>query len=182
MPSIREVDKVIGGLDSDKPIPGSNEMRNALKLGTLSTVTSRFGLTDPEKIKQAAISSSSNESKRLWTALSALKSDFNKLKSGMSLTASELAAAENALGVSEWASDEQLRQGIRTFVSTIKSGINNVESGYHQASIDAYKENPKSVTSDHPLFQRLDSNSSMVTSPKDKQSIERNAAIIFGGG
>lgn len=182
MPAIREVDKLIGGIDSDKPIKGSDELRSALKIGTISSVTSRLGITDPAKIQQAAVSRTPPESKRLWTALSALKSDFNKLKSGLSLTKDELAAAENALGISEWASDEQLRQGIRTFVSTLKGGLNNVETGYHQASIDAYKENPKSVTSDHPLFQRLDANSAIVTSPKDKKSVERNAAIIFGGG
>lgn len=182
MPAVREVDKLIGGIDSDKPIQGSEELRNALRIGTFSAITTKLGWQDPAKIQQAAVSRTSPESKRLWTALSALKSDFNKLKSGLSLTKDELAAAENALGVSEWASDAQLRQGIKTFVSTLKSGLNNVETGYHQASIDAYKENPKSVTSDHPIFQRLDSNSAIVTSPKDKKSIERNAAIIFGGG
>jgi len=182
MPTIKTVDQVIGGMTGDKPIPGRDQLSSALKLGMVSNLTSKFGISDPEKIKQAAVSKTSKESQRLWTALSALKSDFNKLKSGLSLTASELAAAENSLGVSEWATDEQLRQGIRNFTKVIRSGMQNVESGYHDASIDAYKKNPKSVTSDHPLFNKLDDNLPFVTNPKNTEDAKRNSAINFIGG
>jgi hypothetical protein len=182
LPTIRQVDKVIGGIDSDKPINGSQEMRNATKLGMASGLMTRFGVSDPNKLIQASISKTSPESQRLFTSLKALQSDFNKLKSGMSLTASELAAAENALGVNEWATDAQLRQGIKTFLSVIKSGVDNVESGYHQASVDAYKQSPKSLTGEHPIFQRLDSNKAVVTTPTGQNDINRNDAINFGGG
>jgi hypothetical protein len=184
MPAIKNVDKLIGGIDGDKPIKGSADLRSALKVGMFGSLASRVGITDVEKLKQAAISKTPSESKNLWTALSGLKSDFNRLKSGLSLTASELAAAENALGVSEWADDAQLRQGIKTFLSAIKSGMQNVESGYHDASIDNYVKNSKSVTTKDPIFERLNGNPRFVGNPGPgaKEEDKRNAAINFSEG
>jgi hypothetical protein len=182
MPTVRNVDRIIEGIDSDKPIKGAQELRNAQKIGTFSQVLGRIGIQDPEKIKQAAISRTSPESQRLFTALSALKSEFNKLKSGLSLTKDELAAAENALGISEFATDAQLRQGIRQFVAAIRSGMQRVESGYHDASIENYKQGRNTVTSEDPIFQRLDGNGAIVTTPVNKKDEQRNSAINFIGG
>jgi hypothetical protein len=184
MPAIKNVDKLIGGIDGDKPIKGSADLRSALKVGMFGSLASRVGITDVEKLKQAAISKTPSESKSLWTALSGLKSDFNRLKSGLSLTASELAAAENALGVSEWADDAQLRQGIKTFLSAIKSGMQNVEAGYHDASIDNYVKNSKSVTTKDPIFERLNGNPRFVGNPGpgSKDGDKRDAAINFTEG